>query len=99
MQAAGKPFLGVDNIEDLPFGVEDDEVTTAVHAACFGDAKMRALAEHATQVTVDGDFFALSNHFGREIESTEYFRLVRGTLGADRDDDGWECDLFGGLTI
>ena len=99
MQAAGKPFLGVDNIEDLPFGVEDDEVTTAVHAAGFGDAKMRALAEHATQVTVDGDFFALSNHFGREIESTEYFRLVRGTLGADRDDDGWECDLFGGLTI
>ena len=78
----------MENIEELPFGVEDDEVTTAIHAAGFGDAKMRALAEHATQVTVDGDFFALSNQFGREIESTEHFRLVRGDLGAERDADG-----------
>jgi N-acetyl-1-D-myo-inositol-2-amino-2-deoxy-alpha-D-glucopyranoside deacetylase len=98
MRAAGKPFLGVENVEDLPFGVEDDEVTTAVHAVGFGDAKMRALAAHATQVTVDGDFFALSNQLGREIESTEYFRLVRGVLGPDRGGDGWESDLFDGLT-
>ena len=97
MRKAGQPFLGVENVEDLPFGVEDDQVTTAVHATGFGDAKLRALAEHATQVTIDGDFFALSNHLGREIESTEYYRLVRGQLGAERDGDNWECDLFGGL--
>jgi N-acetyl-1-D-myo-inositol-2-amino-2-deoxy-alpha-D-glucopyranoside deacetylase len=99
MRATGKPFLSVENIEELPFGVEDDEVTTAIHAAGFGDAKMRALAEYATQVTVDGDFFALSNQFGREIESTEHFRLVRGDLGAERDADGWERDLFDGLAV
>jgi N-acetyl-1-D-myo-inositol-2-amino-2-deoxy-alpha-D-glucopyranoside deacetylase len=98
MRAAGQPFLGVENVEELPFGVDDSEVTTAVHASGFGDAKMRALSEHATQITVDGDFFALSNQLGREIESTEYFRLARGELGAERDGDNWECDLFGGLT-
>jgi N-acetyl-1-D-myo-inositol-2-amino-2-deoxy-alpha-D-glucopyranoside deacetylase len=97
MQAVGHSFLGVDQVEDLPYGVEDDQVTTAVHAVGFGDAKMDALAQHATQVTVDGEFFALSNQFGRQIESTEYFRLVRGPLGPDRDADGWETDLFGGL--
>jgi N-acetyl-1-D-myo-inositol-2-amino-2-deoxy-alpha-D-glucopyranoside deacetylase len=97
MQAVGHSFLGVDQVEDLPYGVEDEQVTTAVHAMGFGDAKMDALAQHATQVTVDGEFFALSNQFGRQIESTEYFRLVRGPLGPDRDADGWETDLFGGL--
>jgi N-acetyl-1-D-myo-inositol-2-amino-2-deoxy-alpha-D-glucopyranoside deacetylase len=49
---------------------------------------------HATQITVDGPFFALSNNLGQEVLGTEYYRLVRGQRGTS---DGWEDDLFAGL--
>jgi N-acetyl-1-D-myo-inositol-2-amino-2-deoxy-alpha-D-glucopyranoside deacetylase len=90
-------FFGVADVDDLPFGVEDDVVTTCIDAGAYGEAKMRALAAHRTQITVDGPFFALSNMIGREIMAIEHFRLVQGELGADRDERGWETDLFGGV--
>jgi N-acetyl-1-D-myo-inositol-2-amino-2-deoxy-alpha-D-glucopyranoside deacetylase len=92
------PF-GVANVDELPFGVEDELVTTAVDATGFGDAKMTALAAHRTQIAVDGLFFALSNMLGREVLSVEYFRLIRGALGTDRDEDGRERDLFAGIEL
>ena len=90
------PF-GVASIDELPFGVADELVTTAVDATGFGDQKMAALGAHRTQITVDGPFFALSNMLGREALSIEHFRLVRGELGADRDGEGRERHLFAGL--
>jgi N-acetyl-1-D-myo-inositol-2-amino-2-deoxy-alpha-D-glucopyranoside deacetylase len=92
------PF-GVASIDELPFGVDDALVTTAVDANGFGDRKMAALAAHRTQIAVDGPFFALSNMLGREALSIEHFRLVRGELGADRDAEGRETDLFAGLEL
>jgi N-acetyl-1-D-myo-inositol-2-amino-2-deoxy-alpha-D-glucopyranoside deacetylase len=89
--------FGVADVDDLPFGVEDDQVTTVVDGTGFGEAKLAALAAHRTQIAVDGVFFALSNMLGREVLATEYFRLVRGELGPDRDEDGREGDLFAGL--
>ncbi|MDT4944182.1 MAG: N-acetyl-D-myo-inositol-2-amino-2-deoxy-alpha-D-glucopyranoside deacetylase [Pseudonocardiales bacterium] len=89
--------FGVADVDDLPFGVEDDQVTTVVDGTGFGEAKLAALAAHRTQIAVDGVFFALSNMLGREVLTTEYFRLVRGELGPDRDEDGREGDLFAGL--
>ena len=89
--------FGVADVDDLSFGVDDELVTTAIDNDGFGDAKMKALAAHHTQITVDGPFFALSNLLGREILAIEYFRLVGGTLGAERDADGRETDLFAGL--
>jgi N-acetyl-1-D-myo-inositol-2-amino-2-deoxy-alpha-D-glucopyranoside deacetylase len=91
-------FFGVDNIDDLDFGVEDDVITTRIDATGFGGAKMDALAAHRTQITVDGPFFALSNLLGREVLAIEHFRLVRGEIGAERDENGWETDLFAGVT-
>lgn len=88
----------VASVDELPFGVEDELVTTAIDARAFEAAKRDALAAHRTQVAVHGRFFALSNRLGREITGVEYFRLVHGTLGADRDAAGRECDLFTGLT-
>jgi N-acetyl-1-D-myo-inositol-2-amino-2-deoxy-alpha-D-glucopyranoside deacetylase len=89
--------FGVASVDDLPFGVDDELVTTAVDATGFGSAKMNALAAHRTQISVDGLFFALSNRLGREILATEHFRLVGGELGPERDADGRESDLFSGL--
>jgi N-acetyl-1-D-myo-inositol-2-amino-2-deoxy-alpha-D-glucopyranoside deacetylase len=52
---------------------------------------------HATQITVDGPFFALSNNLGQEVLGTEYYRLVRGQRGPAGTPEGWEDDLFAGL--
>jgi N-acetyl-1-D-myo-inositol-2-amino-2-deoxy-alpha-D-glucopyranoside deacetylase len=91
-----RPF-DVTRVDDLPFGVPDDEITTVVDATGFGGQKMAALAAHRTQIAIDGPFFALSNMLGREILAVEHFRLAAGELGADRDADGRETDLFSGV--
>jgi len=95
LQAAGHPefFGGAERAEDLPFGVPDELITTIIDAGDFIEAKMGAMRAHATQITVDGPFFALSNHLGQRIWGTECFRLAEGQLGAERP----EADLFAGL--
>ena len=60
LKESASSYFGVEKVEDLPFGVEDDVVTTVVDATGYGAAKMAALEAHATQITVDGPFFALS---------------------------------------
>jgi N-acetyl-1-D-myo-inositol-2-amino-2-deoxy-alpha-D-glucopyranoside deacetylase len=87
------------SVEELPFGVDDEVVTTVVDATGFGDRKLAALAAHRTQITVDGVFFALSNKLGREALSVEHYRLVQGEPGPQRDADGRETDLFAGLDL
>ena len=84
--------------DDIPFVVDDDLVTTAVPAQDYLDRKMDALRAHATQVAVDGDFFALSNNLGSEALGIEYFRLVHGVPAGPRDDNGRETDLFAGVS-
>jgi N-acetyl-1-D-myo-inositol-2-amino-2-deoxy-alpha-D-glucopyranoside deacetylase len=83
--------------DDLPFAIDDALVSTAIDATAFIDAKMSALAAHATQVSVDGGFFALSNNLGSQAFGMEYFRLVKGSAAGDFDADGRETDLFAGV--
>ena len=98
LKAAGhEDFFGVESADDLPFGNDDAEVTTAIDAGVFGAAKAEAMRAHATQISVDGPFFALSNNIGHEVLGTEYFRLVRGELAGPPNDDGRETDLFAGV--
>ena len=53
---------------------------------------------HATQIAVDGPFFALSNKIGQEMLAVEYYRLVQGERGPKGPGEhGWEDDLFAGL--
>jgi N-acetyl-1-D-myo-inositol-2-amino-2-deoxy-alpha-D-glucopyranoside deacetylase len=98
LRAAGdtSDFAAMDP-DDLPFACDDALVTTAVDATAFLDAKMAAMRAHATQINVDGGFFALSNNLGSKAFGREYFRLVKGRPGGDRDDQGRETDLFAGL--
>jgi len=91
-------FEGVTSADDLPFGNPDEEITTVVDATAYAAQKNAALKAHATQISVDGPFFALSNNIGMEVLATEHFRLVRGEPGEARDDSGHEVDLFDGVS-
>ncbi len=98
-QGSDSEFAAMDP-DDLPFACDDSLITTAIDAHDYLDTKMRALAAHRTQVTVDGGFFALSNNLGSEAMGTEYFRLVRGAPVIARESneqDGMEKDLFAGI--
>ena len=54
-------------------------MTTAVDAhGLRRRPRWRAMRAHATQIAVDGPFFALSNNLGNEVWGIEYYRLVQG---------------------
>ena len=90
-------FRGMDPEGPLPpFMVPDDQLSAMVVADDFAEAKMRAMRAHASQIALDGPFFALSNNLGNEVWGTEYFRLAKGTPGPV-DENGLETDLFAGL--
>ena len=78
-------------ITDLSASVPDDQVTTAIDAAKYLDAKLAAMRAHETQITVDGEFFALSNDFGQRALGTEYYTRLAGPRGPG---EPYERDFF-----
>ena len=94
--------LGVDNpFEEMDpdnhrLFAPDEAIACAVDGTDYVDQKMAALEAHATQITTDGPFFALSNNIGGEAWGVEEYRIAKGELGPV-DDRGWETDLFAGL--
>ncbi|GAA2369496.1 N-acetyl-1-D-myo-inositol-2-amino-2-deoxy-alpha-D-glucopyranoside deacetylase [Nonomuraea africana] len=70
-----------ENVEDVPFGAADDEITTEVDARPYLGNKLDALRAHATQITVDAPWFALSNNIGQEAFGVEHFILRSGPRG------------------
>ena len=97
LRAADTPFAVVDSVDQLGMGVDDAVVTTTVDASEHLDAKVAALRAHATQVSVAGAFYALSNGIGMAVDAVEHFSLLRGETGEVRD-DGREDDLFAGVS-
>jgi N-acetyl-1-D-myo-inositol-2-amino-2-deoxy-alpha-D-glucopyranoside deacetylase len=93
----GSGFLAVDSVDDLPFGVPDEQVTTEIDARDYLDAKLAALRAHRSQIAVDSPFFALSDQVGRRAFGQEYYTLLAGPRGPGNGPAGWEDDLFGGL--
>ncbi|WP_139984224.1 N-acetyl-1-D-myo-inositol-2-amino-2-deoxy-alpha-D-glucopyranoside deacetylase [Nocardioides litoris] len=92
-------FEGMDPDGPLPhFVTADEDLAAAVDAGDFVDHKMAALAAHATQITTDGPFFALSNNVGSAVWGTEFYRLAKGRRGPVGP-DGFETDLFAGLDV
>jgi N-acetyl-1-D-myo-inositol-2-amino-2-deoxy-alpha-D-glucopyranoside deacetylase len=75
---------------------EDEAIAACVDASDYADTKLDALRAHATQVAVDGPFFALSNQLGSAVWGVEFFRIAKGRKGPT-DERGWESDLFAGL--
>lgn len=99
MKEVGSDFFGTDNVDDIPFAKDDSFVTTLIDGNEFVEAKMEAMKAHATQIALDGPFFALSNNLGLQIWGHEYYTLVRGEKSAPFDSDGRESDLTSGITL
>lgn len=97
MGSEANGFMAVESIEDLPFGVPDDQVTTKIDASEYLSAKLAAMRAHVSQVAVDSPFFALSDMVGQRALGHEYFTLLAGPRGAGTGPAGWEDDLFAGI--
>jgi N-acetyl-1-D-myo-inositol-2-amino-2-deoxy-alpha-D-glucopyranoside deacetylase len=99
MKAQGSDFFGAENVDDLPFVKDDSFVSALVHAPEQVEKKMAAMKAHATQITLDGPFFALSNNLGVQVFGDEYYTLVKGTKSAPFNEDNFEVDLFSGVKL
>jgi N-acetyl-1-D-myo-inositol-2-amino-2-deoxy-alpha-D-glucopyranoside deacetylase len=87
--------------ETFDFGYADSAIDAVVEASPEArDAKVAALAAHATQVVVGptGRACALSNDMALPIVAEEHYVLVAGCAG-ERDGRGWETDLLAGLDL
>lgn len=98
LREKGSTFMGAESIEDIPFAKDDSFVTCAIDGNKYVSLKMDAMRAHATQISVDGPFFALSDHLGFQVWGTEYYTLVRGQKHEPFDGDGREKDLFAGIS-
>jgi len=89
-------FLLPASAADLVYGVPDEQVTTEIDASCYLDAKLAAMRAHATQISVEGTFFALSNQIAQLASGVEYYALLAGEPGPEGP-YGREDDLFAGI--
>ena len=81
-----------------PSMVPDALLTTEIDAHEYVEGKLAAMKAHATQITLEGPFFALSNNLGNEVWGTEFYRLVKGRFApGDAHPAGRETDLFAGV--
>lgn len=97
MREVGSDFFGAESVDDLPFAKPDELVTTVINAPEYVPQKLAAMKAHATQISIDGPFFALSDNLGLEIWGDEYYTLVKGEKTAPFDVNGREIDLFAGV--
>jgi N-acetyl-1-D-myo-inositol-2-amino-2-deoxy-alpha-D-glucopyranoside deacetylase len=94
----GTDFTRVESVDALPFGTDDDQVTTQIDARDYLAAKLAAMRAHATQIAVDSPFFALSDMVGQRALGTEYYTLLAGEAGAGHGPGAFEPDLFAGVS-
>jgi len=99
MKEVGSEFFGAESADDLPFAKPDELVTSVVKAPEYVPQKLAAMKAHATQISVDGPFFALSNNLGLSVWGDEYYTLVKGESAGPFDENGRELDLFAGVKL
>ncbi|MDJ0385438.1 N-acetyl-1-D-myo-inositol-2-amino-2-deoxy-alpha-D-glucopyranoside deacetylase [Streptomyces sp. G-G2] len=93
------PFPGLAQPDDVPGVVADERITAEIGALDgepYAAAKAAAMRAHATQIAVDGPFFALSNDLAQPLFAREYYELVSGRSGAPAGQR--ERDLFAGVS-
>ena len=99
MKGIDSDFWGAEKAEDLPFAKDDSFVHALIDGNAYVDKKMNAMKAHATQIAVDGPFFALSNNVGLQVWGNEYYTLVKGEKSAPLNEKGYETDLFAGISL
>jgi len=97
MKEMGSEFFGAESVDELPFAKADELVTSVVKAQEYVPQKLAAMKAHATQISVDGPFFALSNNLGLSVWADEYYTLVKGEISPPFDEKGRELDIFAGV--
>jgi N-acetyl-1-D-myo-inositol-2-amino-2-deoxy-alpha-D-glucopyranoside deacetylase len=94
----GSPaFSQVESVDDLPFGVPDEVVTTEIDATAYLEQKLDAMRAHATQIAVDSPFFAFSDNVGQRAFGRECYTLLAGQRGRGTGPHGRENDLFAAI--
>ena len=99
MKGIDSDFWGAEKAEDLPFAKDDSFVHALVDGNAYVEKKMNAMKAHATQIAVDGPFFALSNNVGLQVWGNEYYTLVKGEKSGPFNEKGYERDLFAGISL
>ena len=97
MKEVGSEFFGAESADEMPFAKDDELVTSVVKAQEYVPQKLAAMKAHATQISVDGPFFALSNNLGLSVWADEYYTLVKGEISPPFDENGRELDIFAGV--
>jgi N-acetyl-1-D-myo-inositol-2-amino-2-deoxy-alpha-D-glucopyranoside deacetylase len=87
----------LDGLDEVPFGVPDEAITTAIDVRPWLDRKRAALEAHASQIGPESFFLNLPEDVGRDVFGTEYFVLEDSEQAAEGHPDGRETDLFAGL--
>jgi N-acetyl-1-D-myo-inositol-2-amino-2-deoxy-alpha-D-glucopyranoside deacetylase len=99
MKNTDSNFFGAESADDLPFAKDDSFVHAMIDGNAYVEKKMDAMRAHATQIEVDGPFFALSNNLGLQVWGHEYYTLVKGQKSPPFDSQGYESDLFSGINL
>ena len=75
---------------------DSGQVTTVIDATAYFAQKLAAMRAHATQITVDAPYFALSNQIRHEASGVEYYTRLAGPRGpgGPAGPSGHETDLF-----
>ena len=81
---------------DESVSVPDEQVTTEIDATAYLPAKLAAMKANETQITVDGQFYALSDEVGRRALGVEYYTLLGPSGSASPRSAGqpYQRDLF-----
>jgi N-acetyl-1-D-myo-inositol-2-amino-2-deoxy-alpha-D-glucopyranoside deacetylase len=90
-------FTRVNSVDDLPFGVPDEAVTTEIDATAYLEQKLAAMRAHATQISVQSPFFALSDKVGQRAFGRECYTLLAGPRGRGTGPGDRESDLFAAI--
>ncbi len=81
--------------DEIPFGVDDELVTTLIDARAYLPQKVGAMRAYPTQINMESGFFSFAELPDSPM-GIEHFRLVKGRLG-ELDESGHESDLFSGV--
>jgi N-acetyl-1-D-myo-inositol-2-amino-2-deoxy-alpha-D-glucopyranoside deacetylase len=88
------PFGEADRPEDVAMGMPDELVRTVVDVRPWLERKMRALVQHASQLSPDSLFLNTPEHLVGQAFGVEEFVRQRSDVPVP---DGVEDDLFAGL--